>query len=63
MIIFDFSFQFLSLVVCAIIMMGVANPWLFLVIVPLVVVFFYARSYYMATARDVKRIEVAGKSL
>ena len=50
----------MSLVTCAILMIGVANPFLFLLITPLFALFVFARCYYMATARDIKRIEEAG---
>ena len=39
---------------------AVANYWMLLVIVPLMFIFIYARAYYIRTAREIKRIEVAG---
>ena len=53
----------MSLVTCAILMAGAANPFLFLLITPLFVLFVFARCYFMATARDIKRIEMAGVSI
>ena len=56
-----YFFQFFCLVLGAVVMVGVTNFWLFLLLVPLTFVFIYARFYYMQTARDIKRIELAGR--
>lgn len=37
------------------------NPVTFAVVIPIVVVFWYLRSYYMKTSREVKRIEGISK--
>ena len=53
--------QFLSLVVGMLLVVGVANFWMLLLLIPLVVVFVFTRRYYTATSRQVKHFEVTGE--
>ena len=42
---------------------GIVNPWVFIPTVPLIVVFLWVRHYYLATSRDIKRLEGTSKSI
>ncbi|XP_076453870.1 ATP-binding cassette sub-family C member 4-like isoform X2 [Babylonia areolata] len=53
---FDFLQCFL-LIVGIVLVVSVANVWVFLPTAPLLVLFFYIRSYYLATSRSIKRLE------
>ncbi len=50
------------LILGSVLLAGVVNPWVFLPIVPLLVVFIYIRRYYLQTSRDIKRLEATSKS-
>ena len=41
---------------------GVVNPWVFIPTIPLAVLMIFVRAYYLASSRDIKRIEAAAKS-
>lgn len=45
-----------------VILTGSANPWVFLAVAPLALVFIYIRSYFLHTTRDVKRLEGTSRS-
>ncbi|XP_077987994.1 ATP-binding cassette sub-family C member 4-like isoform X1 [Glandiceps talaboti] len=47
---------------CLVIVASVINPWLFIPTVPLVILFMYLRKYYLATSRDIKRLEGVARS-
>lgn len=40
----------------------IANPWVLLVVVPLVMFFFRLRAYYLAASREIKRLESTTRS-
>ena len=40
----------------------VANPYILIALVPLLVGFVFLRWYYLKTARDIKRLEALGQS-
>jgi hypothetical protein len=39
------------------------NPWVFMAVLPLSVVFVFLRRYYLHTSRDIKRVEAAGGNI
>ena len=41
---------------------GVVNPWVFIPTLPLIIVFVFIRKYYLATSRDIKRLEGTSES-
>lgn len=43
-------------------LVAVNNPITFVIVIPVVAVFWYLRHYYMKTSREVKRIEGVSKS-
>eukprot|EP00058_Branchiostoma_floridae_P022515 XP_002608005.1 hypothetical protein BRAFLDRAFT_74957 [Branchiostoma floridae] len=49
--------QYTLLTVGVVIIVGVVNPWVFIPVVPLLLIFLYLRQYFLATSRDVKRLE------
>ncbi|XP_070538062.1 ATP-binding cassette sub-family C member 4-like isoform X3 [Ptychodera flava] len=58
---FDFV-QSGLLVLGIILVAGVINPWVFIPTVPLAVLFVFVRKYFLATARDIKRLEGVTRS-
>ena len=42
---------------------GVVNPWVFIPTLPLIIVFVFIRKYYLATSRDIKRLEGTSESV
>uniref|UniRef100_A0A5S6R3S5 Uncharacterized protein n=1 Tax=Trichuris muris TaxID=70415 RepID=A0A5S6R3S5_TRIMR len=58
-----FDFFLGSLVLISYILVnGLLNPWLFLVLAPLLLAFGFLRNYYMRSARALKRLEAAVRS-
>ncbi|XP_023930136.1 multidrug resistance-associated protein 4 isoform X1 [Lingula anatina] len=53
---FDFTQCFL-MILGIIVVAGVVNPWVFIPTLPLCLFFVYLRRYYLATSRDIKRLE------
>lgn len=51
-----------ALVLSIVILICVVNWWVVLAVLPLVLYFFRVRSYYLRTAREVKRIEAVRPS-
>ncbi|KAL5005221.1 hypothetical protein ScPMuIL_018677 [Solemya velum] len=58
---FDFIQCFL-LIIGIVIVAGVVNPWVFIPIVPLTVLFLFIRKYYLASSRHIKRLEGTTRS-
>ncbi|KAI8512524.1 Multidrug resistance-associated protein 4 [Branchiostoma belcheri] len=54
--------QYTLLTVGVVILTGVVNPWVFIPVVPLLLIFLYLRQYFLATSRDVKRLEATTRS-
>ncbi|XP_078589212.1 ATP-binding cassette sub-family C member 4-like [Branchiostoma floridae x Branchiostoma japonicum] len=54
--------QYTLLTVGVVIIVGVVNPWVFIPVVPLLLIFLYLRQYFLATSRDVKRLEATTRS-
>ena len=51
------SIQDVLLVFASIIVPTVTNPWLLLLVIPLIVLVLYISKYYLKTARELKRLE------
>ena len=51
------SIQFVLLVFASIIVPTVTNPWLLLLVIPLIVLVVYISKYYLKSARELKRLE------
>ncbi|CAG5134059.1 unnamed protein product, partial [Candidula unifasciata] len=58
---FDFIQCFL-LIIGIVLVAGVVNPYVFIPTVPLVILFFLVRKYYLQTSRSVKRLEGTSRS-
>ncbi|CAH1780700.1 unnamed protein product [Owenia fusiformis] len=58
---FDFV-QCFFLIIGIIVVTGIINPWVFIPTLPLCVLFFVIRHYYLSTSRDVKRLEGTTRS-
>ncbi|KAL4220738.1 Multidrug resistance-associated protein 4 [Mactra antiquata] len=58
---FDFV-QCALLILGIIIVAGVVNPWVFIVVGPLIVLFVVIRRYYIRTSRHIKRLEATTRS-
>ncbi|XP_019626252.1 PREDICTED: multidrug resistance-associated protein 4-like [Branchiostoma belcheri] len=54
--------QYTLLTVGVVLLAGVVNPWVFIPVVPLLLIFLYLRQYFLATSRDVKRLEATTRS-
>ena len=48
--------------ITAILMPAVVNPWLLLVVVPVIVAFLYVVQYYLKSSRELKRMESISRS-
>ena len=44
-------------IITVLIVAGAINPWIFLPMVPMIIIFWYLKNYFLATSRDVKRLE------
>ncbi|XP_077987381.1 ATP-binding cassette sub-family C member 4-like [Glandiceps talaboti] len=49
-------------IIGVVIVVSVINPWVFIPTVPLILVLLYLRKYYVATSRDIKRLEGVTRS-
>ncbi|ELT99037.1 hypothetical protein CAPTEDRAFT_212470 [Capitella teleta] len=58
---YDFI-QCLLTVLGVVLVTCIVNPWVFIAVLPLGVVFFLLRRYYLNTSRDIKRVEGATRS-
>ncbi|XP_060582248.1 ATP-binding cassette sub-family C member 4-like isoform X3 [Ruditapes philippinarum] len=58
---FDFI-QCGLLILGIVIVAGVVNPWVFIIVVPLIVMFIIVRRYYIRTSRHIKRLEGTTRS-
>eukprot|EP00038_Savillea_parva_P027846 m.61790 g.61790 ORF g.61790 m.61790 type:complete len:1379 (+) comp8046_c0_seq2:397-4533(+) len=59
------AFDFLAgaiTVVAIVLLASVLNPYIFLVSVPLTVIFFFLRKYYLKASREIKRVEAIQRS-
>ncbi|XP_077987383.1 ATP-binding cassette sub-family C member 4-like [Glandiceps talaboti] len=58
-----FSFVQVGIEIIGIVIVAsVINPWVFIPAVPLVILFMYFRNYYLATSRDIKRLDGVTRS-
>ncbi|XP_057310387.1 ATP-binding cassette sub-family C member 4-like [Hydractinia symbiolongicarpus] len=58
-----FDFASLSLLTLAIIILNcVSVPYLTVLVIPLMIIFFYARRYYMKSSRELRRLEAVSRS-
>ncbi|KHJ43304.1 ABC transporter, ATP-binding protein [Trichuris suis] len=58
----DFSLKGSLVLLSYVLVNGLLNPWLFLVLAPLLCAFAFLRNYYMRSARALKRLEAAVRS-
>ncbi|XP_052786000.1 ATP-binding cassette sub-family C member 4-like [Mya arenaria] len=58
---FDFT-QCALLILGVVCVAGAVNPWAFLVVGPLIVLFVFIRRYYIRTSRDIKRLVATTRS-
>ncbi|XP_066275333.1 ATP-binding cassette sub-family C member 4-like [Branchiostoma lanceolatum] len=58
---FDYL-QLILIVVSALLVSAVVNPWVLIPTVPITAAFFLTRHYYLQTSRDVKRLEATARS-
>jgi ATP-binding cassette subfamily C (CFTR/MRP) protein 4 len=56
------TLQSLIMVLGSIIIIGMANPWVLLIMIPLIPLFIWLRRYYLRTSRAIKRIESVTRS-
>eukprot|EP00048_Salpingoeca_helianthica_P001500 m.49642 g.49642 ORF g.49642 m.49642 type:complete len:579 (+) comp11508_c0_seq1:1817-3553(+) len=54
--------QLAFIVLGIVLLVSIVNPWLFLVVLPLILYFFRLRGYYARNAREIKRIEGTARS-
>ncbi|XP_078348711.1 ATP-binding cassette sub-family C member 4-like [Oculina patagonica] len=54
---FLMSIQLILLLFASLLIPSVSNPWLLLVVVPMIVVVVYISKYYLKTSRELKRLE------
>lgn len=54
--------QLVFFLLAIILLVSIINPWIFLLTVPMAVVFYFFRRYYMKTGREVKRLEGTARS-
>ncbi|XP_057311415.1 ATP-binding cassette sub-family C member 4-like isoform X1 [Hydractinia symbiolongicarpus] len=58
-----FDFASLSLLTLAIIILNcISVPYLTVLVIPLMIIFFYARRYYMKSSRELRRLEAVSRS-
>ena len=55
--VFHSAIQFTLLLCSAVLICSVTNPWIILIVVPLLAVFCYYTRYYLKTSRELKRLE------
>ena len=51
------ALQCFLLILGIVMVAGIVNPYVFIPTIPLVVLFFYIRNYYLSTSRSIKRLE------
>ena len=57
-----FLLQYSMMILGIVLVAGAVNPWVFLPLAPLLVIFAYLHQFYIKGARDVKRLEGIGKA-
>ncbi|XP_057310595.1 ATP-binding cassette sub-family C member 4-like [Hydractinia symbiolongicarpus] len=58
-----FDLAYLSLLTLAIIILNcISVPYLTVLVIPLMIIFFYARRYYMKSSRELRRLEAVSRS-
>ena len=57
-----YDFVMCALLIASIVLVaGVVNPWVFIPVTPLIILFYMIRKYYLQTSRDIKRLEATSK--
>ena len=56
------TIQSLIMVLGSIVIIGMGNPWVLLILIPLIPIFIWLRRYYLRTSRAIKRIESVTRS-
>jgi ATP-binding cassette subfamily C (CFTR/MRP) protein 4 len=56
------TLQSLIMVLGSIVVIGIGNPWILLILVPIIPIFLWLRRYYLKTCRDLKRLESITRS-
>eukprot|EP00056_Hartaetosiga_gracilis_P012145 m.191399 g.191399 ORF g.191399 m.191399 type:complete len:1327 (+) comp13645_c0_seq4:107-4087(+) len=54
--------QLIANVLGIVLLASIINPWIFFLVLPLLIVFLYIRRYFLNAAREVKRIEAVNRS-
>jgi ATP-binding cassette subfamily C (CFTR/MRP) protein 4 len=56
------TIQTLVMVLGSIVIIGISNPWVLLILIPIIPIFVWLRRYYLRTSRYIKRLESVTRS-
>ena len=56
------AIQSLIMVLGSVVIIGMANPWVLLILIPIIPIFLWLRRYYLRTSRHLKRLESVTRS-
>ncbi|CAF1122210.1 unnamed protein product [Adineta steineri] len=56
------TIQSLIMVLGCIVIVGISNPWILLILVPIIPLFLWLRKYYLGSSRSLKRLESVSRS-
>ncbi|CAF1191662.1 unnamed protein product [Rotaria sp. Silwood1] len=56
------TIQILLMVLGSIVIIGMTNPWILLILIPIIPIFLWLRRYYLKTSRAVKRLDSVTRS-
>ncbi|XP_064609723.1 ATP-binding cassette sub-family C member 4-like [Liolophura sinensis] len=56
------SIQSLSLLMATLLLVGILNYWLFLLVLPVVIIFALARAHFLQTTQDLRKLELTAKN-